>query len=136
MQWTLPNVRCAYQTVPLHCVTLQQSIIVCYHVHHFNIMIDHHDYHDQMSQVSGGLGAAINGQEEEVLDQKSTDSAPHSSSSAPGVSYTKHQAPSTKHHTPNAMHHAMCNALKTCTIAQHQIKCVMLIFWTKYNLNI
>ena len=86
-------------------------------------------------KVSGGLGTAINGQQEEVSDERSTDSAqcadsaPHSSSSAPGVSYTKHQAPrstkhqeapntkhqapSTKHQAPNTMHIAhrhACNA--------------------------
>ena len=68
-------------------------------------------------KVSGGLGTAINGQQEEVSDERSTDSAqcadsaPHSSSSAPGVSYTKHQTPNTMHQAHR--HHAMRNALNT-----------------------
>ena len=127
----LCNLQYTYQTGPLHCVTLRQSIAVCYHVRDLNIMMINKMIMLRYLKVSGGLGTAINGQQEEVLDERSTDSAqcavhrqcaafiiirsrrithqaPSTIHQAPSTIHqapsTKHQAPYTKHQTPNAMH--------------------------------
>ena len=65
-------------------------------------------------KVSGGLGAAINGQQEEVLDERSTDSAQctmHRQCAAFIIIRSRriiHQAPNTKHHAPSTQ--TPCNA--------------------------
>ena len=111
----LCNLQYTYQTGPLHCVTLRQSISVCYHVRDLNIMMINEMIMIRYLKVSGGLGAAINGQQEEVLDERSTDSAQctvHRQCAAFIIIRSRriiHQAPNTKHHAPSTQRYSWVN---------------------------
>ena len=56
----LCNLQYTYQTGPLHCVTLRQSISVCYHVRDLNIIMINKMINEMIMirylKVSGGLG--------------------------------------------------------------------------------